>query len=79
MASTLRPRFFSQPLKFFHWASIEKPAIFWSCIIGSLGPISIIVVPPVRRLVGDNQRPPIPLTYPIPPGPRKPLEGFDDE
>ncbi|CAD6501984.1 BgTH12-02227 [Blumeria graminis f. sp. triticale] len=75
----LRPRFFSQPFKFIHWASIEKPAIFWSIIIGSLGPATIVVAPTIRRLFGDKPRPPIPLTYPIPSGPRQPLSGYEDE
>jgi hypothetical protein len=58
------PRFFQQPLKYLHWAAIEKPAIFYSIIIGSLGPICVFTVPPIRRRLGDGPRPPIPLTYP---------------
>ena len=58
------PRFFSQPLRYLRWASIEKPAIFYSIVIGSLGPIVMFVVPPIRHRLGDPQRPQIPLTYP---------------
>lgn len=58
------PRFFSQPLKYLHWAAIEKPAIFYSLIIGSMGPVLVLTVPPIRRRLGDVQRPPIPSTYP---------------
>ncbi|CAL3972998.1 hypothetical protein PZA11_005349 [Diplocarpon coronariae] len=77
--SAALPRFWSQPLRYLRWASIEKPAIFFSLLIGSMGPLAIVVVPPIRRMVGDGQRPEIPLTYPIPTGPRKPLQGYDDE
>ncbi|KAG4436533.1 hypothetical protein IFR05_007971 [Cadophora sp. M221] len=73
------PRFFSQPLRYLRWAAIEKPAIFYSIVIGSMGPVTVLTVPPVRRMLGDGKRPEIPLTYPIPAGPRKKLEGFEDE
>ena len=63
MSSTI-PRFFSQPFRYLRWASIEKPAIFYSIVIGSLGPVVILVVPPIRHRFGDPQRPQIPLTYP---------------
>lgn len=58
------PRFFSQPIRYLRWASFEKPAIFYSIVVGSLGPVIMVVVPPIRRRLGDGPRPPIPLTYP---------------
>merc|ERR1711977_101244 len=73
------PRFFSHPIRYLRWATIEKPAIFYSLVIGSMGPVTILVAPPIRRMFGDGKRPEIPLTYPIPSGPRKTLEGYDDE
>ncbi|KAI9828280.1 MAG: hypothetical protein M1819_006618 [Sarea resinae] len=72
------PRFWSQPFRYIRWASHEKPAIFYSLCIGSLGPVFVAVVPPIRRQFGDLPRERIPLTYPIPSGPRKVPEGFDD-
>ncbi|KAH6675046.1 hypothetical protein BGZ60DRAFT_491861 [Tricladium varicosporioides] len=72
------PRFFSQPFRYLRWASIEKPAIFWSLVIGTMGPVSLVVVPPIRKALGDENAAPIPLTYPIPSGPRKQLSGYDD-
>jgi len=72
------PRFWAQPLRYLRWAAIEKPAIFYSIVVGSLGPVLIFTVPPLRKRFGDPQRPQIPLTYPIPAGPRKPLNGYDD-
>lgn len=58
------PRFFSQPFRYLRWAAIEKPAIFYSIVIGGLGPVTIFVVPPIRTMLGDPKRPEIPLTYP---------------
>ncbi|PMD63347.1 uncharacterized protein K444DRAFT_523188 [Hyaloscypha bicolor E] len=73
------PRFFSQPFRYLRWAAIEKPAIFYSIVIGSLGPVLVFTVPPIRTRLGDPKRPEIPLTYPVPTSPRKPLAGYDDE
>lgn len=59
------PRFWSSPIRYLRWASHEKPAIFYSILIGLAGPATIVAVPPFRRLIGDQVgRPPIPLTYP---------------
>ena len=33
-------------------------------IIGSMGPVVVLTVPPLRRRFGDGPREPIPLTYP---------------
>ncbi|KAI9711528.1 MAG: hypothetical protein M1820_002092 [Bogoriella megaspora] len=73
------PYFYRTPFKYLRWASHEKPAIFYSCIVGSFGPIMMVAVPPIRHRLGDPDRPQIPLTYPIPKGPRKIPEGYDDE
>ena len=61
------PYFFRQPIRYLRWASHEKPAIFYSCCIGMLGPISMVAVPPVRRYFGDGPREKIPMTYPSKP------------
>ncbi|KAK3167367.1 hypothetical protein OEA41_010494 [Lepraria neglecta] len=72
------PQFFQQPLRYLRWASHEKPAIFYSFVIGAGGPLSFVVAPPIRRFFNDGPREKIPLTYPIPHGPRKIPEGYDD-
>lgn len=76
--SALRPKIFSQPLRFCRWAAREKPAYFWSIMIGLAGPVMAFAVPPIRYRLGDYDAPQIPLTYPIPSGPRKILAGYDD-
>lgn len=58
------PYFWRQPLQYLRWASHEKPAIFYSIVIGSLGPLTVFVVPPIRHRLGDGPRETIPLTYP---------------
>ena len=57
-------QFFQSPGQYIRWASREKPAIFWSIVLGSFGPIIATVVPPIRHRLGDGPRPLIPLTYP---------------
>ena len=56
--------FWNQPLKFLRRASHEKPAIFWSIIIGSMGPVSLFALPPIRHAMGDMDPAPVPFTYP---------------
>ncbi|KAI6809551.1 hypothetical protein KC343_g4413 [Hortaea werneckii] len=70
--------FFEAPAKYFRWAIRQKPAIFWSLVIGTMGPVMAFTVPPIRNYFGDGPRPQIPLTYPIPKGPRKIPQGYDD-
>ncbi|KXL47853.1 hypothetical protein M433DRAFT_157457 [Acidomyces richmondensis BFW] len=70
--------FFEHPRQYMVWAARVKPAIFWSCVIGCIGPVMVVVVPPIRHYLGDGPRPQIPLTYPIPKGPRRIPPGYDD-
>ncbi|KAG7437508.1 NADH-ubiquinone oxidoreductase 9.5 kDa subunit [Fusarium oxysporum f. sp. raphani] len=58
--------------------SHHRPALFWSVIIGAAGPVAMPIVPPIRYYFGDVDAPPVPVTYPIPSGPRKQLTGYDD-
>ncbi|GAB1311753.1 n19m, NADH-ubiquinone oxidoreductase 9.5 kDa subunit [Madurella fahalii] len=77
--SATSPRFWATPLRYCRWASRERPAYFWSVVIGACGPLTLVTVPPLRRLLGDHDAKPIPLTYPVPSGPRKTLTGYDDD
>lgn len=70
-AAMSSPRFWSQPIRYLRWASHEKPAIFYSILVGLAGPATIVVVPPFRRLIGDEpNRPKVPQTYPSKSKPR---------
>lgn len=64
MAAAVPKTFWGSPIRYLRWASHEKPAIFWSCVIGALGPVALVVIPPMRRMVGDEDPPKIPMTYP---------------
>ncbi|KAK5458248.1 n19m, NADH-ubiquinone oxidoreductase 9.5 kDa subunit [Exophiala xenobiotica] len=57
-------RFWGTPIRYLQWAMHEKPAIFWSCVLGGMGPMCFVVVPPLRRWAGDEDPAQIPLTYP---------------
>lgn len=58
------PQFWSTPLRYLRWASHEKPAIFFSLVIGATGPVALFSLPPIRRALGDVDPNPIPLSYP---------------
>lgn len=58
------PHFFRNPIKYSRWAAHEKPAIFYSILIGSCGPLQLLIVPPIRRWMGVEEIEAIPLTYP---------------
>lgn len=58
------PIFWSTPLKYCRWAARERPALFWSVIIGATGPVLMPIVPPIRYYFGDIDAPPVPVTYP---------------
>ncbi|EIN04197.1 NADH-ubiquinone oxidoreductase 9.5 kDa subunit, partial [Punctularia strigosozonata HHB-11173 SS5] len=56
----------------------EYPVLFYSICLGSLGPIMVLTVPPIRRSLGWTPAPPIPTSYPLPDRPRRPVTGYDD-
>ncbi|KAF1931830.1 uncharacterized protein M421DRAFT_417573 [Didymella exigua CBS 183.55] len=77
--SAANPRFYSQPLRYLKWASINKPAYFYSIIVGCAGPALVFTVPGIRRYFGEEPIAKIPLTYPVPRGQRPRPTGFEDE
>ncbi|KAM0718970.1 hypothetical protein Q7P37_006042 [Cladosporium fusiforme] len=70
--------FWSAPRQYINWAARHKPAILWSLVLGSFGPLIVATVPPLRERLGDPNRQAIPLTYPVPKGPRQIPQGYDD-
>jgi len=46
------------------WAAHEKPAIFFSIVIGAIGPVMLVSAPSVKRAFGVVPRAQIPMTYP---------------
>lgn len=62
--SAITPRFWATPLRFSRWAARERPGYFWSVVIGAVGPLMLATVPPVRRMIGDEDAAPIPMSYP---------------
>ncbi|KAI0509186.1 hypothetical protein F5B22DRAFT_649235 [Xylaria bambusicola] len=72
------PRFWAGPLRYLRWSSREHPAFFFSVLIGGSGPVILFTVPPLMKKLGYVRAAPIPMTYPVPAGPRKQLTGYDD-
>ena len=61
---TITPRFWAGPLRYCRWASRERPALFWSCVVGGLGPVILISGRPILTRLGYEYATPIPMTYP---------------
>ncbi|PWN87836.1 hypothetical protein FA10DRAFT_234093 [Acaromyces ingoldii] len=57
----------------------EQPVIFYSLLIGVVGPIAVVTVPPIRRQYGWKPAERIPTSYPIPNRAREEVSGYDDE
>ncbi|KAF2104548.1 hypothetical protein NA57DRAFT_70752 [Rhizodiscina lignyota] len=72
-------RFVNSPLRYLRYHFHANPAIAWSISVGLVGPVLMVVVPPIRlRYFNDGPRARVPSTYPLPPGPRKIPQGYDD-
>ncbi|THG92459.1 hypothetical protein EW026_g8451 [Hermanssonia centrifuga] len=56
----------------------EQPVIFYSCLIGLIGPLIVVTVPPIRKSMGWQYAERLPTTYPVPNRPRVQLTGYDD-
>ncbi|KAF8258599.1 hypothetical protein EI94DRAFT_1621114 [Lactarius quietus] len=57
----------------------ESPVLFYSVVLGFIGPVLAFGVPPIRESMGYRPPEPIPTTYPIPKRPRRPVQGYEDE
>ncbi|KAF9066624.1 hypothetical protein BDP27DRAFT_1227132 [Rhodocollybia butyracea] len=75
MASLFRP--FQRSYNFMYRTAHEKPAIFYSVILGTIGPVMVVVIPPIREHFGYVPPPEIPSSYPC--EPRRPISGYEDE
>ncbi|TDL19621.1 hypothetical protein BD410DRAFT_773832 [Rickenella mellea] len=81
MASIFRP--FTSPFRntyrYLQRQAHESPVIFYSCVLGAIGPVMLVTVPPIRRYYGWRKPEEIPTTYPLPKRARRPVQGYEDE
>ncbi|CAG8509713.1 2502_t:CDS:2 [Ambispora leptoticha] len=70
--------FISQPFKATYRFAYDRPAYFWSLVIGFVGPVYVLVMPPIQRKYGRVKPESIPYTYPMPNRPRRPTVGYED-
>ncbi|KAK7050990.1 n19m, NADH-ubiquinone oxidoreductase 9.5 kDa subunit [Paramarasmius palmivorus] len=77
MASLFSP--FRRTYNFMYRSAHEQPAIFYSVILGTLGPLLVVTVPPIRERLGYAPREEIPTSYPLPKRARRQVTGYDDE
>ncbi|KAH9931742.1 hypothetical protein B0H21DRAFT_781037 [Amylocystis lapponica] len=77
MATLLSP--FRQTYRYLQRQAHDSPVIFYSCVLGFMGPVMLITVPPVREKLGWKSAERVPTTYPLPRRPRQPIQGYEDE
>ncbi|CEH17724.1 hypothetical protein CBOM_04117 [Ceraceosorus bombacis] len=77
IGSIFRP--FQATYRYMQWAAHEKPEIFFSVLIGSVGPVLVVTVPPLRRRYGFIPAEPIPSSFPVPQRAREEVTEYDDE
>ncbi|RPD56862.1 hypothetical protein L226DRAFT_574204 [Lentinus tigrinus ALCF2SS1-7] len=70
---------FRQTYRYLQRQAHEQPVIFYSVIIGLIGPTMLVTVPPIRKSLGYKTPEPIPTSYPVPNRPRRPVQGYEDE
>ncbi|KAI0312679.1 hypothetical protein OF83DRAFT_1066800 [Amylostereum chailletii] len=77
MASITGP--FRNTFRYLQRQAHDSPVIFYSVVIGSIGPLLVATVPPIRKSFGWRPAERIPTSYPIPNRPRRPVQGYEDE
>ncbi|KAF9003937.1 hypothetical protein BDQ17DRAFT_1279322 [Cyathus striatus] len=70
---------FRRTYRYLQTQAHESPVIFYSIVIGTIGPIMAAAVPPIRVHFGYKPAEMVPTTYPLPNRPRRPVQGYDDE
>lgn len=58
------PYFWTQPFRYLRYASHTSPALFWSLVLGTAGPVIFVGSIPVKRVLGIENRAKVPATYP---------------
>ncbi|KIM39873.1 hypothetical protein M413DRAFT_29040 [Hebeloma cylindrosporum] len=76
MSSIVAP--FQRTYRYLQRQAHENPVIFYSVIIGSIGPVLAITIPPIRERYGYRPAEMIPTSYPLPNRPRRPTQGYED-
>ncbi|CAG8497597.1 319_t:CDS:2 [Ambispora gerdemannii] len=56
--------YISQPFKATYRFAYDRPAYFWSLVIGFAGPVYVLVMPPILKKFGHVKPEAIPYTYP---------------
>ncbi|KAF5327451.1 hypothetical protein D9619_004227 [Psilocybe cf. subviscida] len=76
MASFATP--FRRTYRYLQIQAHENPVIFYSVVIGCIGPVMAVTVPPIRERMGYKKAPEVPQTYPLPKRARTPPAGYED-
>ncbi|KAF8808716.1 hypothetical protein BYT27DRAFT_7188676 [Phlegmacium glaucopus] len=69
---------FRQTFRYMQRQAHESPVLFYSIVIGTIGPVMVVTVPPIREHFGYKRAEMVPTTYPLPKRPRRPVQGYED-
>ncbi|KAF8227315.1 hypothetical protein L208DRAFT_1297332 [Tricholoma matsutake] len=70
---------FRQSYRYIQRQAHENTVLFYSVVLGLVGPVMVVAVPPIREHFGYKPAEMVPATYPLPSRARKPIQGYDDE
>ncbi|KAH9850408.1 hypothetical protein C2E23DRAFT_834969 [Lenzites betulinus] len=70
---------FRQTYRYLQRQAHEQPTIFYAVVIGLIGPVMLVTVPPIRKSLGYKNPEIIPTSYPVPNRARRPVQGYEDE
>jgi len=65
--------------RYFQRQAHEQPVIFYSVVVGLIGPVMVLTVPSIRKRYGWKPAEAIPTTYPVPKRARRSVEGYEDD
>ncbi|KAF9512056.1 hypothetical protein BS47DRAFT_1298233 [Hydnum rufescens UP504] len=70
---------FSRSFRFLRRSAHESPVVFYSVVLGLIGPVMVLTIPPIRKSLGYLPPERFPTSYPLPNRPRRPVSGYEDD
>ncbi|PFH52975.1 hypothetical protein AMATHDRAFT_172490 [Amanita thiersii Skay4041] len=77
MASIVSP--FRNTYRYLQRQAHESPVLFYSVVLGFIGPLMVVTIPPIRERMGYRPAEMVPTSFPLPNRPRRPVQGYEDE
>ncbi|TFL04041.1 hypothetical protein BDV98DRAFT_502965 [Pterulicium gracile] len=70
---------FNRTYRYLQRQAHEQPVLFWSVVLGGIGPVMAFSVPRIREsYFGYTRQENVPSSFPLPNRARRPTEGYED-